>query len=127
MRGTLENKILMVNYFNKQIILDENGSMVKKDKSKGLSQASVPAQDYEKDIFPRYKEALSLGLSSCKNLLQNTKQSKGSVLRVYFCSTFYILSFYFTAYNLLYLYLYRFLKNYEGYVSKEPSSIYHWL
>ncbi|XP_078157519.1 uncharacterized protein LOC144553291 isoform X3 [Carex rostrata] len=64
-----------------QIILDENVSVVKKEKSKGSSKTSVPAQDYEKDILPRYKEALSVGLSSCKNLLQNTKQSKGSVLR----------------------------------------------
>lgn len=80
----LENNILIVNYLNKQIILDENVSAVKKEKSKGSSKTSVPAQDYEKDILPRYKEALSVGLSSCKNLLQNTKQSKGSVLRVLF-------------------------------------------
>jgi hypothetical protein len=36
--------------------------MVKKEKAKDSSQASIPAQDYEKDILPRYKEALSLGL-----------------------------------------------------------------
>ncbi|XP_078157518.1 uncharacterized protein LOC144553291 isoform X2 [Carex rostrata] len=87
-RVELEMKNTVVSFNNMflhkkidHIILDENVSVVKKEKSKGSSKTSVPAQDYEKDILPRYKEALSVGLSSCKNLLQNTKQSKGSVLR----------------------------------------------
>ncbi|XP_038987696.1 WASH complex subunit 2-like isoform X3 [Phoenix dactylifera] len=46
-----------------------------KDSAKSSVQADIPAQDYETDILPRYKEALSLGLTSCRSHLQSTKKS----------------------------------------------------
>lgn len=46
-----------------------------KDNAKSSLQTDIPAQDYETDILPRYKEALSLGLTSCRNHLQSTKKS----------------------------------------------------
>lgn len=39
-------------------------------------QVQVSAQDYELDILPRYKEALSLGLTSCKNHLKGKKTAQ---------------------------------------------------
>nr|XP_019701983.1 WASH complex subunit 2 isoform X1 [Elaeis guineensis] len=54
-----------------------------KDSAESSVQADIPAQDYETDILPRYKEALSLGLTSCRNHLQSTKKrhSTTSVFR----------------------------------------------
>lgn len=41
-------------------------------------KAGIPAQDYETDILPRYKEALSLGLTSCKNHFEKKSHSTRS-------------------------------------------------
>ncbi|WOL07712.1 hypothetical protein Cni_G16459 [Canna indica] len=49
-----------------------------KDHVEGSAQASIPAQDYEKDILPRYKSALSLGLASCKKHLHGTGRNHTS-------------------------------------------------
>ncbi|XP_058094044.1 uncharacterized protein LOC131240050 [Magnolia sinica] len=43
------------------------------DDIKNSVHAGISAQNYEVDILPRYKEALSLGLSSYKHPLQKTK------------------------------------------------------
>ncbi|ERN03477.1 hypothetical protein AMTR_s00003p00268540 [Amborella trichopoda] len=45
------------------------------------TEASIRAQSYEADIMPRYKEALSLGLSSYKQHLQSRKSSAASVYK----------------------------------------------
>ncbi|XP_058088360.1 uncharacterized protein LOC131235148 isoform X2 [Magnolia sinica] len=55
-----------------------------KEDIKNSVHAGIPAQSYEVDILPRYKEALSLGLSSYKHHLQKTKitASTGSVFKI---------------------------------------------
>ncbi|KAJ8630774.1 hypothetical protein MRB53_024097 [Persea americana] len=54
-----------------------------KEATKDSVHAGVPAQSYEVDILPRYKEALSLGLSSYKHHLQksNRGSSSGSLFK----------------------------------------------
>ncbi|XP_052161237.1 uncharacterized protein LOC127778656 [Oryza glaberrima] len=47
----------------------------------GSLQSQVPAQDYERDILPRYKEALHIGLSSCKDHFRSKGRSTTSVFR----------------------------------------------
>uniref|UniRef100_A0A0E0LM88 Uncharacterized protein n=1 Tax=Oryza punctata TaxID=4537 RepID=A0A0E0LM88_ORYPU len=47
----------------------------------GSLQSQVPAQDYERDILPRYKEALHVGLSSCKDHFRSKGCSTTSVFR----------------------------------------------
>lgn len=47
----------------------------------GSLQSQVPAQDYECDILPRYKEALHIGLSSCKDHFRSKGRSTTSVFR----------------------------------------------
>lgn len=61
-----------------------------KEATKDSVHAGVPAQSYEVDILPRYKEALSLGLSSYKHHLQksNRGSSSGSLFKVCFCLCF---------------------------------------
>lgn len=75
-----------------------------KDGAESSVQADIPAQDYETDILPRYKEALSLGLTSCRNHLQSTKKghSTSSVFRVSFFMDDYF-SFYKYMINLVYI------------------------
>nr|CAD1819323.1 unnamed protein product [Ananas comosus var. bracteatus] len=52
-----------------------------KESTRTSVQVQVPAQDYELDILPRYKEALSLGLTSCKNHLKGKDRSTSSIFR----------------------------------------------
>lgn len=61
-----------------------------KEATKDSVHAGVPAQSYEVDILPRYKEALSLGLSSYKHHLQksNRGSASGSFFKVCFCLCF---------------------------------------
>lgn len=61
-----------------------------KEATKDSVHAGVPAQSYEVDILPRYKEALSLGLSSYKHHLQksNRSTSSGSLFKVCFRLSF---------------------------------------
>ncbi|XP_042469952.1 uncharacterized protein LOC122052484 [Zingiber officinale] len=55
-------------------IADQDGiSHTTKDHAEGSAQG-IPAQDYEKDILPRYKTALSMGLTSCKKFLNNKER-----------------------------------------------------
>ncbi|XP_010268819.1 PREDICTED: uncharacterized protein LOC104605669 isoform X2 [Nelumbo nucifera] len=51
-----------------------------REDSKKSAEAGIPAQSYEADILPRYKEALSLGLRSYRSHIQKTnrKSSTGS-------------------------------------------------
>lgn len=58
-------------------------------------ELSIPAQDYETDILPRYKEALSVGLISCKNYLQSANRGK-SVGSFFSVSFSYLLQTYFS-------------------------------
>ncbi|XP_009408677.2 uncharacterized protein LOC103991038 isoform X1 [Musa acuminata AAA Group] len=45
-----------------------------KDHAESSAQAGIPAQDYQKDILPRYKNALSLGLNSCRKHLHGIER-----------------------------------------------------
>ncbi|KAJ1291450.1 hypothetical protein BS78_02G316100 [Paspalum vaginatum] len=49
------------------------------------TQSQVQAQDYERDIVPRYKEALNIGLASCKDHFQKKGRSTTSVSRYQCC------------------------------------------
>ncbi|XP_020096058.1 uncharacterized protein LOC109715462 isoform X2 [Ananas comosus] len=63
-------------------ISDEDGMPADmKESTRTSVQVQVPAQDYELDILPRYKEALSLGLTSCKNHLKGKDCSTSSIFR----------------------------------------------
>ncbi|KAJ3670262.1 hypothetical protein LUZ60_010586 [Juncus effusus] len=79
----LEMKNTLISFDNLQNINHSISDvvLVNEDQSKSISQSSIPAQDYENDILPRYKEALSLGLASCDNVFKNKNHRKGSVLR----------------------------------------------
>ncbi|XP_068669395.1 uncharacterized protein [Aristolochia californica] len=47
------------------------------------SAAAVPAQSYEEDILPRYREALYVGLNSYQNHVQSrSRTSLGSVFKI---------------------------------------------
>ncbi|KAF8370151.1 hypothetical protein HHK36_031781 [Tetracentron sinense] len=61
---------------------DETSHHMNKD-TKKLAQGGIPAQSYEADILPRYKEAISLGLSSYRDHMQKTNRtsSAGSLLK----------------------------------------------
>lgn len=66
-----------------QKISDEDSMHLKTTESMhGSLQSQVPAQDYERDILPRYKEALHIGLSSCKDHFRSKGRSTTSVFRV---------------------------------------------
>jgi hypothetical protein len=65
-----------------QKISDEDSMHLKTTESMhGSLQSQVPAQDYERDILPRYKEALHIGLSSCKDHFRSKGRSTTSVFR----------------------------------------------
>ncbi|KAJ4977496.1 hypothetical protein NE237_002602 [Protea cynaroides] len=53
---------------------DEFSGEMEED-AKRLGTAGIPAQSYENDILPRYKEAISLGLSSYRNHVQKTNRT----------------------------------------------------
>ncbi|THU61937.1 hypothetical protein C4D60_Mb07t28500 [Musa balbisiana] len=57
-------------------ISDEDGIACHplKDHAESSAQAGIPAQDYQKDILPRYKNALSLGLNSCRKHLHGIER-----------------------------------------------------
>ncbi|CAL9103900.1 unnamed protein product [Musa textilis] len=57
-------------------ISDEDGIACHplKDHAESSVQVGIPAQDYQKDILPRYKNALSLGLSSCRKHLHGIER-----------------------------------------------------
>ncbi|XP_068644458.1 uncharacterized protein [Aristolochia californica] len=64
-------------------ISEEDGLMFHIEEDGRNSEAAIPAQSYEKDILPRYREALSLGLSSYQNHVQSkNRTSLGSVFRI---------------------------------------------
>ncbi|KAF0905986.1 hypothetical protein E2562_009007, partial [Oryza meyeriana var. granulata] len=63
-------------------ISDEDSMRLKTTESmQGSLQPQVLAQDYECDILPRYKEALHIGLSSCKDHFRSKGRSTTSVFR----------------------------------------------
>uniref|UniRef100_A0A0E0ED53 Uncharacterized protein n=1 Tax=Oryza meridionalis TaxID=40149 RepID=A0A0E0ED53_9ORYZ len=67
---------------SKSKISDEDSMHLKTTESMhGSLQSQVPAQDYERDILPRYKEALHIGLSSCKDHFRSKGRSTTSVFR----------------------------------------------
>uniref|UniRef100_A0A0E0LM87 Uncharacterized protein n=1 Tax=Oryza punctata TaxID=4537 RepID=A0A0E0LM87_ORYPU len=67
---------------SKSKISDENSVHLKMTENiQGSLQSQVPAQDYERDILPRYKEALHVGLSSCKDHFRSKGCSTTSVFR----------------------------------------------
>ncbi|GJN11360.1 hypothetical protein PR202_ga29545 [Eleusine coracana subsp. coracana] len=65
------------------IKISDDGNILKRD-SRERSLSQVPAQDYERDILPRYKEALHIGLASCKDHFRKKGRSTTSVFRVIF-------------------------------------------
>ncbi|XP_073006166.1 uncharacterized protein [Typha latifolia] len=60
-------------------VSDEDDMSSNKENKEASGQLHIHAQDYELDILPRYKEALSLGLTSCKNHLENKSCSSSSI------------------------------------------------
>jgi hypothetical protein len=73
-----------------QKISDEGNTNLKtRDTRQRSMQSQVPAQDYERDILPRYKEALHTGLASCKDHFRKKGRSTTSVFRVIFACMVY--------------------------------------
>ena len=71
-----------------QKVSDEDHINLKtRDSIRSSTQSQVRAQDYERDILPRYKEALHIGLASCKDHFQKKGRSTTSVFRVRFGCT----------------------------------------
>ncbi|KAK3127401.1 hypothetical protein QOZ80_7AG0572800 [Eleusine coracana subsp. coracana] len=65
--------------FTEHKISDDGNILKRNSRERSLSQ--VPAQDYERDILPRYKEALHIGLASCKDHFRKKGRSTTSVFR----------------------------------------------
>ncbi|KAK3125382.1 hypothetical protein QOZ80_7BG0604090 [Eleusine coracana subsp. coracana] len=66
--------------FTEHKISDE-GNNLNRDNRQRSMRSQVPAQDYERDILPRYKEALHIGLASCKDHFRKKGRSTTSVFR----------------------------------------------
>ncbi|KAF8669270.1 hypothetical protein HU200_051604 [Digitaria exilis] len=60
---------------------DDNINLKTRDSIRSSNQSQVRAQDYERDILPRYKEALHIGLASCKDHFRKKGRSTTSVFR----------------------------------------------
>ncbi|XP_062190511.1 uncharacterized protein LOC133893499 [Phragmites australis] len=68
--------------FTEHKISDEDNTNLKmRDNIQSSMQSQVQAQDYERDILPRYKEALHIGLASCKDHFRKKGRSTTSVFR----------------------------------------------
>ncbi|CAD6217595.1 unnamed protein product [Miscanthus lutarioriparius] len=68
--------------FTEHKVSDEDHINLKtRDSIRSSTQSQVRAQDYERDILPRYKEALHIGLASCKDHFQKKGRSTTSVFR----------------------------------------------
>ncbi|CAL5072126.1 unnamed protein product [Urochloa decumbens] len=68
--------------FTEHKVSDEESINLKtRDSVRSSTQSQVRAQDYERDILPRYKDALHIGLSSCKDHFRKKGRSTTSVFR----------------------------------------------
>ncbi|CAN6219249.1 unnamed protein product [Urochloa humidicola] len=68
--------------FTEHKVSDENSINLKTRESvRSSTQSQVRAQDYERDILPRYKDALQIGLASCKDHFRKKGRSTTSVFR----------------------------------------------
>ncbi|KAL6656775.1 hypothetical protein ACP70R_004555 [Stipagrostis hirtigluma subsp. patula] len=65
----------------RKISEEDDINMKKRSNMQNSKPSQVPAQDYERDILPRYKEALHIGLTSCKDHFQKKGRSTTSVFR----------------------------------------------
>jgi hypothetical protein len=63
---------------------DDNIDLKARDGVRSSTLSQVQAQDYERDILPRYKDALHIGLASCKDHFRKRGRSTTSVFRVSF-------------------------------------------
>ncbi|GJN32739.1 hypothetical protein PR202_gb21262 [Eleusine coracana subsp. coracana] len=63
------------------IKISDEGNNLNRDNRQRSMRSQVPAQDYERDILPRYKEALHIGLASCKDHFRKKGRSTTSVFR----------------------------------------------
>nr|CAB3458340.1 unnamed protein product [Digitaria exilis] len=66
---------------NNKVSDDDNINLKTRDSIRSSNQSQVRAQDYERDILPRYKEALHIGLASCKDHFRKKGRSTTSVFR----------------------------------------------
>ncbi|XP_072147683.1 uncharacterized protein [Setaria viridis] len=60
---------------------DDNIDLKTRDGVRSSTLPQVRAQDYERDILPRYKDALHIGLASCKDHFRKKGRSTTSVFR----------------------------------------------
>lgn len=88
----LSSEVDSPHVFSLQKIDDQDGiSHTTKDHAEGAAQG-IPAQDYEKDILPRYKTALSMGLTSCKKFL-NSKDRGHKTNSVFRVSSVFVMNY----------------------------------
>ncbi|XP_042507517.1 uncharacterized protein LOC122083702 [Macadamia integrifolia] len=81
MKNTLNSfRSLLYHQSTYNRISGEETSGEMEEDTENLGTAGIPAQSYENDILPRYKEAISLGFSSYRNHIQkrNLTSSVGS-------------------------------------------------
>ncbi|XP_015694687.1 uncharacterized protein LOC102719134 [Oryza brachyantha] len=78
---TFFNKLTHQRFIEHKISDEDSMKLKTMESMRGSMQSQVPAQDYERDILPRYKQALHIGLSSCKDHFRSKGRSTTSAFR----------------------------------------------